>query len=215
MKKEKIGLMLFLLGATIIFFASWVAPWFTSPVWRSAPPEHFEGTNWEVFGPIFMAMALITPAGIIMIAIGTVLLGDSRKSHIWLYTGVLMLVILSFLYPATLGYYPNLFGIAGLLIMIFFFAFLWYWAKNHRSLNQSAKISSLYQLISLIFFFLISLLLCSMLGNPFSGLYFPEKVIEQNALPFHYSFGTKVAVYFVLAMFFSFLSYYKKSQKNN
>ncbi|MCP4975365.1 MAG: hypothetical protein GY931_04320 [Maribacter sp.] len=211
---KKIGLILFLIGALLIFGAGWIMPWFTSPVWSSAPPEQFEGTVWEAFGPIFMVMSFLPSAGILLIAIGTLLLGDSIKLHIWLYSIGIILVILSFLYPPTLGYYPLLFGIGGLFILVFFFAVLWYWAQNHRNLDDSTKTASVYQLIGYIFFFLIAMLLCTILGNPFSGLYFPEKVIEQNALPFHYSFGTKVLIYFVLAMFFTFLGQYKKAQQN-
>jgi len=211
---KKFGLILFLIGALLIFSAGWIMPWFTSPVWSSAPPEQFEGTVWEAFGPIFMAMSFIPSLGILLLAIGTLLLGDSIKSHLWLYSIGIFLVILSFLYPPTLGYFPLIFGIGGFLILMFFFAVLWYWAQNHRNLNDSSKAASVYQLVGYIFFFLIAMLMCTLLGNPFSGLYFQEKVIEQNALPFHYSFGTKALIYFVLAMFFTFLSQYKKAQIN-
>jgi hypothetical protein len=212
MKKQKVGLILFIIGAFLIFIVSWVAPWFTSPVWSSAPPEHFDGTVWEAFGLIFMLMSFLAPAGILMTAIGTLFLGESGKSHIWSYTIGIIVVTFSFMFPATLDFYPILFGMAAFFISIFFFTILWYWAKNHRGLKGSAKTVSVYQLISYIFFFLIALLMCTLLGNPFSGLYFPEKVMEQNALPFHYSFGTKAAIYFVLAMFFTFLYQYKKLQ---
>ena len=213
MNTHRMGLILFLVGAFLVFAVGWVAPWFTSPVWSSAPPEAFEGTAWEAFGPIFMAMSLVTPAGILMIALGALLLGDSAKTHFWPYAVGMVLVVLSFLFPATLGYYPVLFGIAGLFVVTLFFAVLWYWAQNHRNLKGPAKTASVYQLISYVFFFLIALLMCTLLGNPFSGLFFPERVLEQDSLPFHYSFGTKAAIYFVLAMFFSFLSQYKNVQQ--
>jgi len=159
-----------------------------------------------------MAMSLLAPAGILMIAIGTLLLGDSVKSHIWPYSIGIVLMVFSFLFPGTLGYYPILFGIGGFLIVMFFLAVLWYWSQNHRTLEERAKLASLYQLRSHIFFFLIALLMCTLLGNPFSGLYFSERVIQQDSLPFHYSFGTKAMVYFVLAMFFTFLSHYKRAR---
>jgi hypothetical protein len=206
------GSILFIVGALLIFGVAWVMPWFTSPIWSSAHPSHFDGTVWELSGPIFMAMSLLTPAGIAMIAIGTVLIGKSGKSQIWLYSIALLIVIFSFLYPPTLNYYPTLFGVGGFLIVILFFGILWYWARDHRSQSNSGKIASMYQLASYIFFFLIAMLMCTMLGNPFSGLLFPEKVIEQNSLPFYYSFGTKALIYFVLAMFFTFLSLYRRAQ---
>jgi len=215
MSMKKIGLILFLVGAFFIFSASWIMPWYTSPVWSSEPPEHFEGTIWEAFGPIFMAMSFLPSIGILLLSIGTLLLGDSVKSHIWPYSIGILLVILSFLFPPTFGYYPFIFGIGGLLILIFFFALLWFWAKNHRKLNNDTKIASIYEVVGYIFIFLTAMLMCTILGNPFSGLYFPERVLEQNALPYHYSFGTKALIYLVLAMFFIFLSQYKKAQFKN
>jgi hypothetical protein len=208
MKERRLGLALFVIGAVIIFGVTWITPWFTSPVWSSAPPEHCEGTVWEAFGPIFMTMSLLTPAGILLLAFGTLLLGDSVRAHIWPYSIGLVIVVFSFLFPATLGYYPVVFGIAGFLIVVLFFAVLWYWAQNHRHLKGPARAASVYQLLSYICFFLVALLMCTILGNPFSGLYFPERVMEQNALPFHHSFGTKAVIYFVLAMFFTFLSHF-------
>ena len=209
---KKIGLTLFIAGAMLIFGITWVLPWFTSPVWSSAPPSHFDGTIWEFSGPIFMAMSLLTPVGIIMVAIGTVTIGDSGKSHILLFSITILIVLLSFLFPPMLKYYPKIFGVGGFFIVIIFLGILWYWARNHQTLPPSERIASMYQLISYIFFFLIALMLCAMLGNPFSGLLFPEKVIEQNALPFYYSFGTKILIYIILALFFTFLSLFKRAQ---
>ena len=174
---KKAGLILFIIGSLLIFGVAWVMPLYTSPVLSSGQPEQFEGTVWEAFGPIFMAMSLLTPAGILLIAIGTLLLGNTIRSHILPYSLGILLVILSFLFPPTLEYYPNLFGIGGLFISLFFFGILWFWAQNHRNINDAAKLASVYQLMGYIFFFLIALLMCTLLGNPFSGLYFPEKVI--------------------------------------
>lgn len=190
-------------------------PWYTSPKWSSAPPEHFEGTVWEAFGPIFMSMSILAPLGILLIAIGTLLIGNAKRSYIMPYSIGILLVIMSYMFPPTLEYYPFAFGIGGFFILIFFIGILWYWAKNHRNLKESDKLASVFQLIGYIFFFLIPLLICALLGNPFSGLYFPEKVLEQASLPYYYSFGFKALIYFILAMFFTLLSQYLKSARYN
>ena len=52
------------------------------------------------------------------------------------------------------------------------------------------------------------MLICSMLGNPFGGLYFPERMLGADVLPWYYSFGTKIAAYFVLGFFCQFMSQY-------
>ena len=84
MKKKTLGSILLLIGALIIFGTSWVAPWWTSPVWSSAPPEDFEGTAWAAFGPIFMLMSIGVPIGIILFTIGILILVAARKTSIWL-----------------------------------------------------------------------------------------------------------------------------------
>ncbi len=78
------------------------------------------------------------------------------------------------LYPATLGYYPALFGIAGGLILVLFFAAVWFWARKRSMLLGRAKTAADFQLVSYVFFLLTALLMCSLLENPFSGLFFPE-----------------------------------------
>ena len=122
MKKNHIGLLLVILGGLIIFSFSWLAPWWTSPIWSSAPPEQFEGTNWAAFGPIFMIMSFGVPVGIILLTIGLLLYTASNRSSVWLVMLVVVLATLGILYPPTTGYYPIVFGIGGGLILIFFFA---------------------------------------------------------------------------------------------
>lgn len=212
MKKQNLGLLLIILGGLIIFSFSWVAPWWTSQVWSSAPPEHFEGTNWAAFGLIFMTMSFGVPTGIILLTIGLLLYTASNKSSVWLIMIVVVFAIIGLLYPPTTGYYPLVFGIAGGLILVFFFLTVWYWARNRKTASNKMIIASDFQLLSYVFFLLMAIQLCALLGNPFSGLYFPEKVIRDESLPFLYSIGLKVIIYFVLAWLFTFLSQLKRSK---
>ena len=96
-----------------------------------------------------MTIALSVPVGILLAAIGMLLYSRSAEASTWPFLvfaigGVL--VSLSMLFPATLEYYPAMFGIAGGLIYVFFFAALWYWGKNRRSLNGWAKTAADLQL---------------------------------------------------------------------
>jgi len=212
MKNRIIGIIIFTIGAILLFIASWLVSWWTSPVWSSAPPEEFEGTLWAVFGPIFMAMSLTVPVAIVLIVIGTLIMSESDKAVQWSFIIGTVVIVLSFLFPATLQFYPVLYGISGGLILIFFFTTFWYWSKNQKILKGKEKIAAIYQLISYIFFLLIAINMCALLGNPISGLYFPEKVIELESLPYYYAMGLKAAIYFVLGWFFTFLAQYKRSQ---
>ena len=211
MKVTKIGLILLLAGGLLVFGFSWVAPWWTSQGWSSAPPEHCEGTNWAAFGPVFMLLAFSVPIGVILFVIGLLLYTRFGKTSAWLVMIIVTLAILGMLYPPTMAYYPIVFGIGGGFILSFFFLTIVYWAKNRRRNKNENLIATDFQLISYIFFLLTAINLCALVGNPFSGLYFPEKVLRDESLPFLYSIGLKVIIYFVLAWLFTFLSQYKNS----
>jgi len=102
------------------------------------------------------------------------------------------------------------------LIVVLFIAILWYWAKKRRTLDGPAKTAADYQLISYVFFLITAATTCALLGNPFFGLYFPEKILQSEVelMPMAYSMGIKLIVYFTLAWFFAFLSCYKSAQES-
>lgn len=208
MQRKRLGFALFGLGAAYIFGASWLAMWWVAPVWRNTPAEEFEGTVWAFGGPIFTTIALSVPVGILLIVIGILLYAGAKRSRITIFATGATLVALSMLLVPTLGYYPVLFGIAGGLILFLFLAVLWYWGKNRRSLDSAARTASDLQMASYVFFFVAASMLCSTLGNPFSGLYFPDKVLQDDALPWHYAMGVKIVGYFILGFLFNLLSQY-------
>jgi len=98
-----------------------------------------------------------------------------------------------------------LFGFLGGAILILFFSTLWYWARARLGSGSVGNAADIFQLFAYIFFFLTASTLCALLGNPFSGLFFPEKVIQDSALPYYYSMGTKIAVYLALGWLFTLL----------
>lgn len=207
-KSKRLGHGLFWLGAAYMFGASWLAMWWVAPVWSGAPAEQFDGTSWAFGGTIFTTIALSVPVGIVFIAIGISLYAGAEGTRVAAFAIGATIVASSMLFVPTLGYYPVYFGISGGLILLLFLAVLWYWARNRRSLDRAARTSSDLQVAGYFFFFVAASVICSLLGNPFSGLYFPDKVLQNDALPWHYSMGTKLVSYFVLGFLFNFLSQY-------
>ncbi len=214
MNNKTLGLIIALLGALLVFGISWVAPWWTSPVWSSAPPESFEGTPWAAFGPVFMGMSAGVPIGIILLTIGILIISAARKKRVWLFMIIVLFATLSMLYPSTTGYYPVVFGVGGGLILLLFFLTVWVWILNRKDQKKDHVLAMDFQLLSYIFFLLLAIHLCALLGNPFSGLYFPEKVIRDGSIPFYYSMGLKIIIYLVLGFLFTFLSHYKALNKS-
>ncbi|NYT19774.1 MAG: hypothetical protein GKC08_05750 [Methanosarcinales archaeon] len=212
MKSDRIGLMIFWLSALYMFVAGWLANWWVAPIYRNVPIEEVNQTVLAVGGPLFIILVLSIPLGATMAAIGILLYAEKEISSIWpvaIAGGFILLI--SMLFP-TMGYYPIVFGALAGFILLSFIAILWYWGKRRVTLKGPARTAADFQLIGYLFFIMAAGNTCVILGNPFWGLYFPEKVLETDALPIAYSFGIKLIIYFTLGWLFIFLSHYKAAQ---
>ncbi|MHC4395792.1 MAG: hypothetical protein ACYS1A_09065 [Planctomycetota bacterium] len=214
MSSQKTGLVIFWIGTVYVFVMSWAFMWWLIPKYRFFPLEQTNGTIWAVGGLIFNLAFLSIPLGVPLMAIGLLLYAEQKKSRIWPMVILCVFLILSGMFPSTLGYYPAAFGILAGLQIVLFIAILWYWGKKRRGLEGLAGTAADYQLISYVFFLITAATICGLLGNPFFGLYFPEMVLESKdeLMPMAYSMGIKLIVYFTLGWLFTFLSHYKSAQ---
>jgi hypothetical protein len=215
-KRHTIGLVIFWIGTVYLFVMSWALMWWLIPKYRFFPLEHTDGTILAVGGPIFNLAFLAMPLGAPLMAVGLMLYAEQNKSRIWPMIVVCAFLVFTGMFPSRLAYYPTAFGIFGGLIIVLFIATLWFWAKRRRTLQGAARTAADYQVISYIFFLISAGTACVILGNPFFGLYFPEKVLESRdeLMPMAYSTGLKLALYFTLGWLFTFLSHYKSAQEH-
>ena len=201
MNRTTIGTAAFALGATAIFLSSWLVMWWIWPVWHDTPAAEFEGTIWAFGGPVFMTISLTTPTGFLLVAIGALLRSGPRgpSGHrLIALVGFAALIWLSFVIAPTLAYVPIMFGVGGGLILVLFFGTLWHWATRRGRLSGDVATAADLTFAGLLCFFATAPLICALLGNPYSGLYFPERVIDQDALPWHYAMGTKILLLMIL-----------------
>ena len=93
--------------------------WWIWPIWHETPAAEFEGTIWAFGGPVFMAISLTTPTGLLLVAIGAVLrsgAGGPSGCRLLALIGFAALIWLSFLVAPTLAYMPMMFGVGASLI---------------------------------------------------------------------------------------------------
>lgn len=203
MNRQKVGLILFWIGAVYMvgmaFIAGWV--WIESAL-RNLSSAQYSETIWTFDGALFLLWALSIPLGSILTGVGILLYVQAKGTHIWLIgTGVfLILIIVERLLPT--GHYPPLFGVGGGLILAFFLATLWYWAKKRTILEGPARMAADFQLVSYVFFLITAWFLCKALGTPYM------KALEGEPLESPVS----IIVYFMLGWLFLFLSHYKTAQ---
>jgi hypothetical protein len=58
MGSHRIGLIMFWIGAVLVFVTGWLVMWWVFPIWKNSPVEQFEGTIFAFLGPVYMTIAL-------------------------------------------------------------------------------------------------------------------------------------------------------------
>ena len=152
---------------------------------------------------LYFFWAFSAPLASILIGIGMLLYVGSKGSRIAFFgIGVFLLFLfLGFFLHAPgliVPHYPPLFGVSGGLILIFFLATLWFWAKKRTTLEDSAKTATDYQLVSYVFFLLATWYLC----GTFSAL-FKWSLVRSPV---------DIMIFLVLGWLFLFIGHYKAAQ---
>ena len=199
---RKTGLIVFLIGAAyMIGMGVFAGKLGVNPALH-LPLEEMNQTAWRLGGSLFMFWMLNGFLGPILAGVGILLYVQAKGAYIWLFgIGVfLILIIVERLLPS--AHFPPLFGVGGGLILAFFLAILWFWAKKRKMLEGPAKTAADFQLTSYVFFLITAWYLCKALGTPFMKVFEgepPESPVS-------------IIVYLVLGWLFLFLSHYKSAQ---
>jgi len=216
MSKQKLGLIVFSAGALYLLLGGWLSNWWIVSMYKTTTPEQINQTVWAPGRPLFFVWAFAPIGGALLASIGMSLRAEPKKT--WMVALASAFIVLSMMFPETMGYSVMGFGLIGLLISLLFVGIVWYWGKNRATLVDPAKTAADFQLIGHVFFFAAAISVCGLLGYPIHinpGLYFPEKVIEAGTLPKMYALGIKVGAYLVFGFFFSFLGIYKAGKSND
>lgn len=160
MTKQRLGQILFWIGLLIaVAFAS-IGTWSLMGNLRTLTADELDATAWALGEPLFILWALSIALGSVVAAIGAFVYVGTKPVFAWLTAiGVLAAVILMVMVWSKV-YNATLFGIAGILILISFFAVLWVWMKKHAGLDSAGKTAGSFKLIGYIFWINASWFLC-------------------------------------------------------
>jgi hypothetical protein len=154
-----VGWILFIVGALYMLGLGWLYSWWVVPATREAGPAFIQ----DLVGFIW---ALAVPLGSVLVLLGAALLAQVERRLFWL------LVVGSFIFAAwralgtTSRMLPQLFGIGGGLITLFFLGLIWSWVKTRPSLSGPEKTGSDLRAIGYLFFVVAAWDLCGLLGIP-------------------------------------------------
>jgi len=178
-----------------------IASWLVGPALRNLSLDQVNKTIWAMNSPLFWLWAFSVPLGSILAGIGILLHARSKGSHIWLF-GIGVFAVLLIANLLRFAHFPPLFGIGGGLILAFFLAILWLWARKHATLQGAAKRAADFQLVGYVFLLIAMWFLCGILSIPFMK--------SLSDLP--PSSPVAIMVYLVLGWLFLFLSHWKSAQ---
>jgi hypothetical protein len=200
MKNKKTGLILFWIGLILaVTFAGVLG----RPLYqnlRTLTMEELDATIWSMDKPLWIFWALSVALGSILAGIGAFVYVKTKAIFPWL-TGlgvfgavIAMVMVWSRVYNSTL------FGIAGIIILLSFFAIVWVWMKKYAKLDIQEKIAGSYKLIGYIFWINASWFLCGETGK------MHLKVFEGASQPS----PIEIIVFLVLGWLFVLIGDYKE-----
>ncbi len=163
---------------------------------------------------IFTLFSAGFPIGAGISIVGAAILSDANRKSIWWYAWLLILAALIIsLIPRIFGgdHSPGYFGIGGILIILLFLAFSWFWSRNRHKLDTKSQIAADLKMAGYFFFLLAGWELCGLGGIPFFALY-PEKMLYFNTLPFAVAQTKLIMALFIMAWIFTSIGYLYNNQ---
>ena len=199
MKKEKVGLIIFLIGAIYMIVIGWLSSWWITATLRDLTLAQINETIWAVDGAFFILWSLSIPLGALFAGVGTLLYTGSKGSRILLFgIGVFLTILVVQMLPIQ-THYPPIFGIGGGLILASFFGILWYQTKQRTMLEGDAKTAVDLQLAGYVFFLIAMWYLC----GEFGGQHWEAFSSEEPSSP------VSIMIYLVLGWLFHLIGHYK------
>jgi hypothetical protein len=163
--QKKVALVLFWAGLLVAAAFAGVAGWELTRNLRTLTSEELRATIWDFGGPLFMLWAFSVPLGSVLAGTGAFVYARTKPAFAWLTgIGVLGIVIVMTMVWSR-EYYAPLFGIGGVLILVFFFSIVWLWMKKYAALDMQEKVAGSFKLVGYLFWMNATWFLCGETGK--------------------------------------------------
>ena len=154
---QKIGWWIFAVGAVYMIGLGWLYSW------RMVPAANQYGSD-AYSNLLGLFWALSVPLGAFVVAIGAALSAKVERRVFWLLILLVLLFTAWRISGTTSQMIPELFGIGGGLITLFFIGSVWQWAKIRPTLTGAGKTGSDLPMVGYIFFVVAAWDLCGLFG---------------------------------------------------
>ncbi len=154
---QKIGWVVFIIGALYMFGLGWLYSW------RMVPAANQSGSD-ALINLVGFIWARSVPLGAFIVAIGAALIARVERYVLLLMILLVALVTVWQVNGTTQNLIPALFGVGGGLITLFFLGSTWQWARTRPTLKKAAKIGSDLRMVGSVFFVMAAWNLCGIFG---------------------------------------------------
>jgi hypothetical protein len=154
---QKIGWVVFLIGALYMLGMGWLYSWWMVPATREIGPENLSGA-------VAFIWALSAPLGSILVVVGAALMAQVERRLFWLLIAGSLLLTVWRVIGTTSQLLPALFGIGGGLITLFFLGSVWNWARMRPTLSGPERTGSDLRMVGYVFYVIAAWDLCGLLG---------------------------------------------------
>jgi len=203
MTKQKVGLILFWVGAIYAFVWGVLASIGVGSAMRALTMAELSQTIWAFDGPWLRLWVFSPSLGALVAGIGVLLHAGARGATVWKYgIGVSLAVFLA-MALTSIGHVPPLFGVGGTLILLSFLGSLWFWAKERMAVEGAPTTTADLKLAAYTLFLIAAWFICGIASQPF--LRSLEEVPVQTPI--------NVMVFLVLGWLCLFLSHYMSAQQ--
>jgi hypothetical protein len=196
---RRVALVLFWGGLLLAAAFAGIAGWELTRNLRTLTSAELSATIWNLDGPLFMLWAFSVPLGSVLAGTGAFLYARTKPAFAWL-TGIGVLgtvIVMTIVWSRE--YYAPLFGIGGVLILVFFFSIVWLWMRKVAALDSPERTAAGLKLVGYLFWVNASWFLCGETGKlhqmAFAGDPAPSPI--------------EIMVFLVLGWFFVLLGEYK------
>ena len=191
--------ILFWMGLLIAFAFAGGATWSLLGTFRVHTAAEVARSVWHWDKALFKIWAFAVPMGTLMAVIGALLYVKAGRSLAWILGIGFWLIVFPMVAIFTRKYYPLLFGLGGILILLTFFALVWIWMKQYAGQEHQRKVAGSYKLIGYLFWINATWFLCGETAKMHLKVY--EGSVQPSPI--------EIMVFLVLGWFFVTLGEYR------
>jgi hypothetical protein len=164
-RRKKVALALFWAGLLVAAALAGIAGWELTRNLRTLTSDELGATVWHLGGPLFMLWAFSVPLGSVLAGTGAFLYARTKPAFAW-FTGIAILgIVIAMTVVWSREYYPPLFGIGGVLILIIFFSIVWVWMRKVAALDARERTAAGFKLVGYLFWMNATWFLCGETGK--------------------------------------------------